>query len=189
MTDGADPPRDAEGGRSVYVGGYRLDVVVRPHVAVPVPVARLARVAARALAAAGASVPSSLGLVLSDDAELATLNEAHLGHEGPTDVLSFPLVVSTDGNAGPPGAAGSVAFVLPPGRRVHLGDVIVSVERARAQAAEGRGGQTGDVRWSVGDELRLLVVHGALHVCGWDHAEPGDEAAMRELEREVLATD
>ena len=55
------------------------------------------------------------------------------------------------------------------------------------QAAAGRGGQTGDVQWSAADELRLLVTHGALHLCGWDHAEPVEEAAMRALERELLA--
>jgi probable rRNA maturation factor len=77
-------------------------------------------------------------------------------------------------------------FVLPPGRRPHLGDVVVSVERAIAQAAEGRGGQTGLVRWSPADELRLLAVHGVLHVCGWDHAEPVERDAMRALERRLL---
>ena len=61
------------------------------------------------------------------------------------------------------------------------------VERAIAQASEGRGGQTGDVRWSAADELRLLVTHGTLHVCGWDHAEPDDETAMRALEKDLLA--
>jgi probable rRNA maturation factor len=62
----------------------------------------------------------------------------------------------------------------------------VSVERAIAQAREGRGGQTGDVLWSPADELRLLVTHGTLHLCGWDHAEPVEEAAMRELEARLL---
>ena len=63
----------------------------------------------------------------------------------------------------------------------------MSVERAIDQAEQGRGGQTGDVRWDARDELRLLVTHGTLHVCGWDHAEPDEEAAMRALERELLA--
>ena len=80
-----------------------------------------------------------------------------------------------------------MAFALPPRQRVHLGDVVVSVERAIQQAGEGRGGQTGDVRWSPGDELRLLVTHGALHLCGWDHAEATEESAMREVERRLLA--
>jgi probable rRNA maturation factor len=78
------------------------------------------------------------------------------------------------------------SFVLPPGRRLHLGDVVVSVERAIEQARAGRGGQTGDVAWLPADELRLLVTHGTLHVCGWDHAEPVEEAAMRALERALL---
>jgi probable rRNA maturation factor len=85
--------------------------------------------------------------------------------------------------------AGPDAFPLPPGRRPHLGDIVVSVERAIDQAAAGRGGQTGDVRWSAADELRLLVTHGTLHLCGWDHAEPIEEAAMRDLERRLLAVD
>ncbi len=63
----------------------------------------------------------------------------------------------------------------------------MSVERAAAQASGGHGGQTGDVRWSAGDELRLLVTHGTLHVCGFDHAEPDEEAAMRALEPWLLA--
>jgi probable rRNA maturation factor len=79
-----------------------------------------------------------------------------------------------------------IPFALPPGEPVHLGDIVVSVERAVQQAAEGRGGQTGDIGWSAGDELRLLLVHGTLHLCGWDHAEPAEEAAMRALERSIL---
>jgi probable rRNA maturation factor len=63
----------------------------------------------------------------------------------------------------------------------------VSVERAVDQAEHGTGGQTGDVRWSPGDELRLLVTHGTLHLCGWDHADPTEEGAMRALERRLLA--
>jgi rRNA maturation RNase YbeY len=63
----------------------------------------------------------------------------------------------------------------------------VSVERATGQAETGRGGQTGDVRWSAAQELRLLVTHGVLHVCGWDHASPDEESAMRAAERRLLA--
>ena len=84
-------------------------------------------------------------------------------------------------------AALKQAFALPPGLRAHLGDVVVSVERAAAQAESGRGGQTGDVRWTVVEEMLLLTVHGTLHVCGWDHAEPVEEAAMRALERRSMA--
>ena len=95
--------------------------------------------------------------------------------QGPTDVLSFPLSPSSD-------------FALPPGRRPHLGEIVVSVERAIDQAERGRGGQTGDVRWSPADELLLLVTHGTLHICGYDHAAPAEEATMRALERRLLAS-
>jgi probable rRNA maturation factor len=145
-----------------------------------VPAIALARAMAAALDATDAPGPASIGLVLTDDTELAALNLRHMGHRGPTDVLSFPLLgPSASGTDGP-------AFVLPPGRRPSHGDVVVSVERAIEQARTGRGGQTGDVAWSAADELRLLVVHGTLHVCGWDHADPEETAAMRTLERRIL---
>lgn len=163
--------------RSVYRAPWRIDVDVRPGVDVPGGVAPLVRAVAAALDAAhavGAAIaPASIGLILSDDRELATLNATYMGKPGPTDVLSFPLDPSPD-------------FALPPGRRPHLGDIVVSVERAMDQALTGRGGQTGDVGGSPGDELRLLVTHGTLHICGWDHAEPADETAMRALERRLL---
>jgi probable rRNA maturation factor len=187
----------------IYLAPWRIDVTIRDSVVDahggrrPVATAPLARAIAAALDAAGAPRPGSIGLILSDDGELATLNQAHLGERGPTDVLSFPLLPPEafpphdgDDDRGPVPTAGDAAlFAGPPGRRTHLGDIVVSVERAAEQAAEGRGGQTGDVRWSTADELRLLVTHGALHVCGWDHAEPAEERAMRELERHLLAVD
>jgi probable rRNA maturation factor len=180
--------RDVEP-RPIYLPPWRVDVTVRDGVPSVAPVAALARGVARALDAAGAPSPASIGLILADDAELAGLNATHMGADGPTDVLSFPLL---DPEAFPlhPGSArrGPVVpdtFVAPPGRR-HLGDIVVSVERAIEQAAAGRGGHTGDVAWSAADELRLLVTHGTLHVCGWDHAEPAEEAAMRSLERRLL---
>jgi probable rRNA maturation factor len=179
-----------------YVDGWRIDVERREDVPRLVPASVLARAIAWALAAAGAPRPASIGLILSDDTELGELNAAHMGKVGPTDVLSFPLLAPGDypdhpgkgsGAALDPIPADPGVFALPPGARPHLGDIVVSVERAVEQAEAGRGGQTGDVHWDARNELRLLVTHGALHVCGWDHAEPAEEAAMRELERRLLA--
>jgi probable rRNA maturation factor len=183
----------------IYLAPWRIDPVVRDEVnsgGFPLPVAALARAIAAALDAARAPSPASIGLILSGDAELAELNRAHLGHVGPTDVLSFPLLPpesfpphAGDPDRGPALHAGdATAFSGPPGRRIHLGDIVVSVERAAEQAAEGRGGQTGDARWSAADELRLLVTHGTLHICGWDHADPVEEREMRALEQRLLAT-
>lgn len=180
--------------RSIYLRPWRVDVTIRDGVVSPVSAAALARAMARAAEAAGAPSPASIGLILTDDAELASLNEAHLGKAGPTDVLSFPLLAPGafpphDGSAVRSGLpeATPARFPLPPGRRPSLGDVVISVERAVEQAVEGRGGQTGDVRWEPGDEVRLLATHGTLHLCGWDHAEPAEEAAMRALEATLLA--
>jgi probable rRNA maturation factor len=183
--------------RSIYLPPWRIDLDRLAGLPDLVPGRRLGRAVAAALAACGAPSPASIGLTLTNDAALAELNRAHMGVEGPTDVLSFPLVPSDAfpaHNGGSErnraaGVADTMAFALPPGRRIHLGDIVVSVERAVAQAVQGRGGQTGDVRWSPADELLLLVTHGALHVCGWDHAEPAEEAAMRGLERRLLAAD
>ena len=167
----------------IYVGRWRVDLIVREGVRSPVSRMVLARAVAAALDLVAAPSPASIGLILSSDAELTELNAAHMGKDGPTDVLSFPLLPPDAFAVGAP----PPDVPRPPRSRIHLGDIIVSVERAREQAETGHGGQTGEVRWSVADELRLLVTHGTLHICGQDHAEPDQEAAMRALERQLLA--
>jgi len=183
--------------RSLYLGPWRIDVEWRDDVPRLLPATVIARTVAAALDVAGAPGPASLGLILTDDAELAELNAAHMGTDGPTDVLSFPLLppeaypphpgkAETGATANEADAGPGAGFRLPPGARRHLGDIVLSVERAIHQAGAGRGGQTGDVLWDARDELRLLVTHGTLHVCGWDHAEPDEEAAMRALETRLI---
>lgn len=168
-----------------------MDLVRRHGVSRLVADVTLARAIAAALRAAGAPAPATIGLVMSDDSELARLNTEHMGHGGATDVLSFPLLSPSafPAHAGqdPAVRIETASFSLPPGRRMHLGDIVVSVARAVEQASMGRGGHTGDVRWSPAEEVRLLVTHGTLHVCGWDHALPEEEAAMRALETRLLA--
>ena len=189
------PAGPTVGPRPFYLPPFRIDLEIRAGVARLLPASVLVRALRSALIAGGAPEPASVGLVLADDQELARLNREFLGKAGATDVLSFPLLppdaypphTGARRPAARPASATERAFLLPPGTRLHLGDVVVSVERAARQAVEGRGGQAGDVRWEPADELRLLVVHGGLHVCGWDHAEPAEEAAMRALERTILA--
>jgi len=177
---------------TVYLGPWRIDVERRDGVASPLSAARMGRVAAHALEAAGAPPPASLTIVLSDDEELAALNHEHMGEDGPTDVLSFPMLPSGafpphPGQKDAPDAGPEVDFSVRHGRRKHLGDVVISVERAIAQAEQGRGGHDGNVRWSAADEMRLLLIHGTLHICGWDHGDPDEREAMRALERDLLA--
>ena len=174
--------------RAIYVGPWRIDLARRVGVVQPLPGSAIARQVRRALSAADAPQPGSVTVVLTDDDELADLNREHMGREGPTDVLSFPMLEPDAFRRGGSRRAraqrtGTVARRRP---RTHIGDIAISVERAIEQASEGRGGQTGDVRWSAADEVRLLVTHGTLHLCGLDHAEPAEEAAMRALERQLL---
>jgi probable rRNA maturation factor len=200
VPDGSDAAWDPVEGTtsSIYLPPFRIDVTVRPEVPPLVSRHRVAMAVRAALEAAGAPGPGSIAIVLSGDDELAELNTMHMGHEGPTDVLSFPFFPAEAFPAHERGvdphrdpwvaAALKQAFALPPGLRAHLGDLIVSVERAIAQADQGRGGQTGDVAWTPVEEVLLLAVHGTLHICGWDHAEPVEEAAMRAMESRVLAS-
>jgi probable rRNA maturation factor len=176
-----------------YLPPWRVELTVREGVPRLRPLAQITRLVDVALRVAGAPRPSSIGVVFSDDDELAALNAQAMGKEGPTDVLSFPLLPP---EAFPPHAGRETAlpppvtvppFALPPGARPHLGDIVVSVERALEQAQAGRGGQTGDVAWAPADELALLVTHGVLHLCGWDHADADEEAAMRHTETVILA--
>ena len=171
--------------RSIYRAPWRIDIAARPEARSPLPAAAIARAVAAALEASAAPRPGSVTVVLTDDEELADLNHEHMGHEGPTDVLSFPML--EPGVFRPTGDRAEPARIATRRRRTHIGDIAISVERAVEQAVQGRGGQTGDVSWSAADELRLLVTHGTLHLCGWDHAEPADEAAMRAMEQRLLS--
>jgi probable rRNA maturation factor len=114
-------------------------------------------------------------LTLCTDPEMTRLNFDHMRERGPTDVLAFPLHEwSVDGSHSH--LADDDGF-LPPGAML-LGDVVIDVDQAVRQAAEGR--------WSVAEELTLLAIHGTLHLLGHDHAEIDEEEQMRALERDVL---
>ena len=105
-----------------------------------------------------------LTLTFVDRDEIAALNDEHLGTDGPTDVLSFPLDVDDQASAS--------------GVPVLLGDVVVCPAVAAEQASTHAG--------TVDDELALLVVHGVLHILGHDHAEPAETERMRARELELL---
>lgn len=113
---------------------------------------RLAAVAAAALDDVGRG-DAELSVTIANDRRLHDLNRTYRGKDRTTDVLSFPY----DDDAGP------------------IGDVVISIDRAAAQAAErGHGLQR---------ELELLTLHGTLHVCGYDHET--DHGEMERLERRL----
>jgi len=174
------------------VRGPGVRVVRRRTGGVRITAAELQLLVARALRACGAPATGEAIVTLVDDREMARLNAAQMAKEGPTDVLSFPLLEPTAyaPRAGVRRRAAHRAVPAAPavGAVLPLGDIVISVDRAAAQAREGRGGTDGQTRHSVADEVRLLAVHGALHLCGWDHATRASQAAMwREQERILRA--
>jgi probable rRNA maturation factor len=125
----------------------------------------LLRLARHVLAERQVPDEMELALLLVDRETIAALNAEHLGKDGPTDVLAFPI--DEPGESPPEGPA-------------ILGDVVLCPAVAHEQA-EGLG-RTPD------DELRLLTVHGILHLLGMDHADPDEEAAMFALTDQLLAS-
>ena len=102
---------------------------------------------------------------ITNDAELQHLNAQFLGHDYPTDVLSFPCQPEARKT---PVAAGARAS----SSELALGDVAISLQRARAQARQWRH--------ATEDELRILLLHGVLHLLGMDHET--DSGKMRRAE-------
>jgi probable rRNA maturation factor len=131
-------------------------VQIAPRYAHLVRAATLTAAARAALDAAGARRGAALTIVIGGDAALRQLNRDFLGVDAPTDVLSF----AADEDS------------------VYLGDVVISLMQARAQAT--RGGH------SLSDELRLLVIHGVLHLLGQAHDTPARKKRMWAVQAEAL---
>ena len=126
--------------------------------------------------------------------EMAELNEVHMGHTGPTDVLAFPLDLVPDSPPDDPctgaamighPAAGHAGVGSGAAGPALVGDIVVCPAVAAANAAAGKESRPGH-DGSVTAEIDLLVVHGVLHLLGMDHAGPADAAAMRAREAEHL---
>lgn len=126
-----------------------------------------------ALAAEGVDFPCEVDVLLTNDAHIHELNREQRGIDRPTDVLSFPAFDLQ------PGALPEPADADPGSGLVPLGDMVVSLERAAAQAKEyGHSNRR---------ELAYLTVHSVLHLLGYDHLDEGPQKAqMRAKEEEIL---
>lgn len=134
------------------------------------------RAAEAALAEAGlAGRPCEISLLLTDDATIADLNRQHRGRSAPTNVLSwpaFPLAPPAPGHPPPPPP--TVPFGV-----VALGDI------ALAAGTVAREAQAENL--AIADHAAHLMVHGVLHLLGYDHATDADAAVMERVERDALA--
>ncbi len=146
---------------------------------VAVDLDRWQRLAQDVLAAQGVRGGTELSVLFIGEDDIARLNAEHLGNEGPTDVLAFPLDVPVTVGARVGASKGPDSSPPDPGDQlVLLGDVVICPAVAQRQAPTHAG--------TVEDEIALLVVHGILHVLGADHDTPEATAAMRSRELELL---
>jgi rRNA maturation RNase YbeY len=123
--------------------------------------ALLRRRARRILVALVGSNRAELSILLVDDAEIAALNRRYRGRWRPTDVLAFSLLEGAHADR----------------RGALLGDVVIGIETAARQARARRR--------SLDDEVARLLVHGALHLIGYDHVRSAEARIMRAQERRV----
>ena len=140
-----------------------IDYAYREADLAPLPVEALALFA---LAEEGMPENTEVSVSFVDNGEMAALNAEYRGKQGPTDVLSFECDMDEDDEA------------FPEGEVFELGDIIIAPDVARAQTAVF--GTTFE------QEISLLVVHGLLHLCGYDHIEDDEAAEMQARERHIL---
>lgn len=112
---------------------------------------------------------AEISVAVVDNATIWRLNRRHLQHDYPTDVLSFLL----DSDPELPPLTGRRGA----GRRIE-GEVIVSAEMAMQMAVQ--------YHWQSANELCLYLVHGLLHLCGYDDLTPEEQIIMRQRERDIL---
>ena len=111
-----------------------------------------------------------LGLVITSQERVQQLNWAYRERNEPTDVLAFSSVEEPRQDSPP--------FVVPPDGVLHLGEVVISYHQAVIQAEEHR--------LPVKKEVAILIIHGVLHLLGYDHDKPELERQMRAKEKEIL---
>jgi len=131
----------------------------------------LQSVAEQALVAQDAGSKVELGLVIANQERVQQLNRSYLGKDEPTDVLAFSAREEIDAELPP--------FVQPPDGVLHLGEVIISYPQAVIQAKEHRH--------SVEREIAILIIHGVLHLLGYEHDKPELERQMKTREQEILS--
>ncbi|MBL7124735.1 MAG: rRNA maturation RNase YbeY [Dehalococcoidales bacterium] len=131
----------------------------------------LQSVAQQILVAQGVGADVELGLVIATQQRVQQLNRSYLGRDEPTDVLAFSTREEMGADLSP--------FVQPPDGVLHLGEVIISYPQAVIQAEE--------YQHSIKKELAILIIHGVLHLLGYEHDKPELERKVRAREAEILS--
>jgi len=127
------------------------------------------KIAQEVLKAESVAPPYEISIVFTNPETVQRLNRDYRGVDEPTDVLAFYML---------PQQESEPSFILPPDGILHLGEIIISYPQAVEQARKQRH--------SSEKELALLIIHGILHLLGYDHEKPEEEAKMRAREKELL---
>ncbi|MFZ1063267.1 MAG: rRNA maturation RNase YbeY [Acidimicrobiales bacterium] len=144
----------------------------------PIDLERWVALANGALVDEGVRGLCEVSLIFTDEVTIASLNQQFMGHAGSTDVLSFPIEGEPDPTGRVPDAGGSGPGEPPmPEMPTLLGDIVICPAVAARNAIEHE--------CTFDDEIALLVVHGVLHLLGWDHVD-NDEAEQMEARERVL---
>ena len=147
----------------------------------PVDPERWATLAQAVLVSEGVRGEAELSVLFVDEPAISSLNERFLGHEGPTDVLSFPIEDEPVAGGRSPDSGGTGPGWTPPepgDMPMLLGDVVICPAVAHRQSAEHE--------LSEEDEVALLLVHGILHLLGMDHEKEDEAEAMERREQQLL---
>ena len=137
---------------------------------------QIAKCITAALRVQGVNTPCEINVLVTDDAGIRAINNAYRKIDRATDVLSFPMFELTAGEL----PASWESYKDPDTGLVPLGDMAISLERAKAQAAE--------FGHSARREVGYLTIHSILHLLGYDHVDEGPmKKQMRAAEERILA--
>ena len=143
-----------------------IQVLIRPQIESQLQAEFVEQVVRVVLEHESVSAEADVSIVVTDDAEIQSLNAQFLKIDAPTDVLAFAQEET------------ELPFIYAPDALPYLGDVIVSFPRAQTQAREHAH--------SVQDELRLLIIHGTLHLLGYDHTTSAEQTQMWRRQDAIL---
>jgi probable rRNA maturation factor len=127
-------------------------------------------IAERVLKAEKAGPKVEMGILITNQGNIRTLNLTYRNINEPTDVLSFYMM--------PEPEQAKETFIMPPDNVKHIGEVVISYPQAIIQARENKH--------TVKKEITVLLIHGILHLLGYDHEKPVDEKKMKPREAAIL---
>jgi probable rRNA maturation factor len=148
-----------------------INISVKRNLVVTLSKSWLEKVALTVLEVEGISHSTEMGLLITDNKTVQRLNRVYRGEDEPTDVLSFQMTPDATGDC-------DASFISAPDNIKHLGEVVIAYPQVEKQAIE-RG-------YAIEQELALLIIHGTLHLLGYDHESCDDAQIMRAKENQIM---